>query len=128
MGERKLTLMLKGLAVSHLRIELGSDLVEELVEARHVVRGRRHASHAAVARIHGHDGHLVRQCRLARSKTLRGGRKGARDARSRWIDGVGTLRVVIFVPLETGWALTSGNDIFFWAKKIAGATSKIWRG
>ncbi len=108
--------MLKGLAVSHLRIELGSDLVEELVEARHGVRRRRHASHAAVAGIHGHDGHLMRQCRRARSKTLRGGRKGARDARSRWIDGVGALRVVVFVPLGTGWALTSRDDFFLGQK------------
>ena len=109
--------MLKGLAVSHLRIELGSDLVEELVEARHVVRRRRHASHAAVARIHRHDGHSMRQCRLARSKTLRGGREGARDARSRWIDGFGSVKVVVFVPLGTGVGADVWGTIFFLGQK-----------
>lgn len=46
-----LTLMLIALGGAHLRIELGPDLFEQLVEAGRVVGG--HRAHGAM-RIHGH--------------------------------------------------------------------------
>jgi len=46
--------MLVALAGANLAVELGSDLIQELIDAIPIARG--HTAHSAVGRVHGHGG------------------------------------------------------------------------
>lgn len=50
---RQLTLMLVGFAGAQLALELGADLVEELIETSSAI-ARGHTPHASMSGIHGH--------------------------------------------------------------------------
>ena len=53
METQLLTLMLIGLASAQLALELGADLVEELIETSSAI-ARGHTPHASMGGIHGH--------------------------------------------------------------------------